>query len=125
MRYFASLLLACLLSVSCLAQSAAIQKLVVNKYWQYSNTIYDKDKREVFHFKTIEGPKDVKEIALYFSPDGTFKEVVNKETRPKPARNGTWRVSSDTLQLQFPNQRWNYKILFMDAKEFQCSMSKG
>jgi hypothetical protein len=99
------------------------EKLLVNKYWQYSNSIYREDKNHVYNFRAIPSVDSIKEIAMYFEKNGTFKEVVNK-THPKPARNGKWHMSKDTLVLDFPKQRWNYKILFMNNKEFQCTMSK-
>ena len=124
MRFPAFLFLTLFLATSGYAQPETIKQLLVNKHWQYSNTIRDKNKREIYNFKTISGPKEIVEIALYFSPTGTFKEVVNKATHPKPPRTGTWQVNNDTLVLNFPNQRWNYKIHFMNYREFQCTMSK-
>jgi hypothetical protein len=99
-----------------------MQKLVLNKYWQYHHSHYDNNKKTVYTFKSI--PLDsLDEVALYFEPNGQFKEVVNTKKHPKPARNGKWHVKGDTLVLDFPKQRWNYKILFMSQKEFQCTMS--
>jgi hypothetical protein len=113
-----------LLLCSFLKANSQIESLVVNKYWQYSNTVYDKAAKHVYNFRAIPGVDSIKEVALYFSKNGNFKEVVNAKTHPKPARSGKWQVNKDTLVLDFPNQRWNYKILFMNAKEFQCTMSK-
>lgn len=101
---------------------AQIEKLLPNKYWQYDHSTYDKYRDKVYTFKVIELDA-LKEVALYFEPNGKFKEVVNKN-HPKPARNGTWEVKEKTLVLHFPTQTWNYHITFMDNKEFQCTMSK-
>lgn len=100
--------------------SAQTEKLLVNKYWQYDHSHYDKNNRTVYTFKNIK-LDSLKEVALYFYPNGTFKEVTNKN-HPNPARNGTWIVSGQFLILNFPNKRWLYNISFMDSKEFQCTM---
>jgi hypothetical protein len=101
---------------------AQTEKLLVNKYWQYDHSHYDKNSKTVYTFKHI--PVDsIKEIALYFEADGKFKEVTN-QNHPKPARSGTWQMNNNTLVLDFPIQKWNYIISFIDGKEFQCTMSK-
>ena len=112
-----------LLCLSANAQ-AQIAKLLTGKYWQYDKTIYKEDKNHVYNFKRIPSADSIKEVAMYFDANGSFKEVANK-THPKPPRSGSWSISHDTLIINFPKQRWNYKILFMNAKEFQCNMSKG
>ena len=119
-------LLFIVLYLGCLSQTsrAQIEKLLPGNYWQYSTTTYNKDGKHVYNFTRIASADSIKEVAMRFADNGTFKEVVNKN-HPKPARSGKWKTSKDTLILDFPNQRWNYKILFMNSKEFQCTMSKG
>ena len=106
------------------AANAQIQKLIAGKYWQYSHTLFKEDKNHVYNFKRIPSTDSIKEVAMYFNANGTFKEVVNPQTHPKPPRTGTWSLRNDTVIINFPNQRWNYKILYIDNKEFQCTMSK-
>lgn len=105
---------------------AQIQKFLVNKYWQYNNSIYREDKKHIYNFKSLVTKDSIKEIAMYFDKNGSFKEVVNKN-HPKPARTGTWHIKGDTVVIDFAGQsknpRWYYKIHYIDAKEFQCSMS--
>ncbi len=116
-------LVLCVTFVS-LTGSAQIDQLLPGQYWQYKTSIYGKDKKPIYNFERIFLTDSIKEIAMQFDKNGTFREIAN-EKHPKPARTGKWKTSNDTLILDFPNQRWNYKILFMNSKEFQCTMSKG
>lgn len=114
------LLSICLVNVSnCFAQ---IGKLLPNKYWQYDHSHYDKNKNTVYTFNSVK-LDSLKEVALYFEPNGKFKEVVNNK-HPKPARSGAWEVKGQTLVLHFPDKTWNYNIIFIDGKQFQCTMNK-
>ena len=103
---------------------AQIENILPGKYWQYSTTTYSAKGDHIYNFRRIASTDSINEVAMQFAKNGTFKEVVTK-SRPKPARSGKWHASNDTLVLDFPDQRWYYKITFMNSKEFQCTMSKG
>ena len=119
-----------LLSLICLLgavnSQAQMEKFLVNKYWQYSQTMNHQEKGQVYNFRAI--PRDsIQEIAMYFDAQGGFKEVVTK-AHPKPARTGRWRFEKDVLVIDFAagakTPGWKYKIHYIDAAQFQCTTVK-
>ena len=123
MKWLLTFSILCLFAIKSKAQR---EKFLVNKYWQYNGSIMQQDKSQVYIFRAI--PKDsIQEIAMYFKADGGFKEVVTRK-HPKPARTGRWHMQNDVLIIDFDGNSktagWKYKMLYIDAKQFQCITSK-